>query len=185
MGHRHIKSTCRMHFGLQAYEHRDAGAVMHSHSMNAVLATMLDPTASTFSCTHLEMMKGIVGHGFYDSMEVPIIENTARECELTERMRLAMLAHPRASAVLVRRHGVYVWGKTWIEAKTQAECYDYLFGIAVKMAGMGVDARLAPAPLPLTALAEHEYARNGATNGIAGAKRTLAQPNGALSLSCL
>ena len=92
----------------QAYEHRDAGAVMHSHSMNAVLATMLDPAASEFKCTHLEMMKGIVGHGFYDKMVIPIIENTARECELTERMHAAMRAHPQCNAVLVRRHGVYV-----------------------------------------------------------------------------
>ena len=124
---------------------------MHSHSMNAVLATLLHPTCPVFSCTHLEMMKGIAGHGFYDNMVVPVIENTARECELTERMRAAMLAHPRSNAVLVRRHGVYVWGKTWIEAKTQAECYDYLFGIAVKMAGIGVDASAAPPPKPLTA----------------------------------
>jgi methylthioribulose 1-phosphate dehydratase / enolase-phosphatase E1 len=115
--------------------------------MNAVLATLLEPTASEFRCTHLEMMKGITGHGFYDNMVVPIIENTARECELTGRMRAAMEAYPKSSAVLVRRHGVYVWGKNWIEAKTQAECYDYLFGIAVKMAGLGIDASRAPAAI--------------------------------------
>lgn len=140
-----------MRNSLQAYEHRHAGAVMHSHSMNAVLVTMLDPSTSEFKCTHLEMMKGIAGHGFHDNLVVPIIENTAHECELTGRMRTAMLAYPKSNAVLVRRHGVYVWGKTWIEAKTQAECYDYLFGIAVTMAGMGMDASRPPAskPLPL------------------------------------
>lgn len=53
---------------------------------------------------------------------VPIIENTARECELTDRLRAAIEAYPQANAVLVRRHGVYVWGKNWIEAKTQVGC---------------------------------------------------------------
>ncbi len=72
---------------LQAYELRGAGAVMHSHSLNAVMATMLDEHASEFKVTHLEMIKGIVGHGFYGNCIVPIIENTARECELTDRLR--------------------------------------------------------------------------------------------------
>ena len=42
---------------LQAYELREAGAVLHSHSMNAVLATLLDPTAKEFRVTNLEMVK--------------------------------------------------------------------------------------------------------------------------------
>ena len=65
-------------------------------------------------------VQGIAGQGFYTMHTVPIIENTARECELTDRLRAAIEAYPQANAVLVRRHGVYVWGKSWIEAKTQA-----------------------------------------------------------------
>ena len=41
----------------QAYELRDAGAVIHSHSVNAVMATILDPEATEFKVTHLEMIK--------------------------------------------------------------------------------------------------------------------------------
>jgi len=40
---------------------RDAGAVLHSHSIYSVLATMLDPGASEFRVTHLEMIKVSVG----------------------------------------------------------------------------------------------------------------------------
>lgn len=42
---------------LQAYQLRGAGAVIHSHSVNAVLATMLDENASEFRITQLEMIK--------------------------------------------------------------------------------------------------------------------------------
>ena len=91
---------------------------------------------------------------------MPIIENTARECELTDRLQEAIKAYPNTSAVLVRRHGVYVWGRDWVQAKTQAECYDYLFEAAVRMSQMGIKASQAPAGL-------HAPQANGAANGIA------------------
>lgn len=53
----------------------------------------------------LVWLQGIEGHGFYGNCIVPIIENTARECELTDRLRQAIKDYPRANAVLVRRHG--------------------------------------------------------------------------------
>ncbi|GJX57471.1 probable bifunctional methylthioribulose-1-phosphate dehydratase/enolase-phosphatase E1 [Tanacetum coccineum] len=39
--------------------------------------------------THMEMIKGIQGHGYYDEFAVPIIGNVARERELTESLALA------------------------------------------------------------------------------------------------
>lgn len=128
-------SECSSLF-LAAIRVRDAGTVIHSHSVHAMLATLL--FAAEFSVSHLEMIKGIEGHGFHDRLTVPIIENTARECDLALSLEQAMLAYPRTQAVLVRRHGVYVWGRDWIRAKTQAECYDYLFRAAVEMRRMGI-----------------------------------------------
>lgn len=55
-------------------------------------------------------LQGIEGHGFYGNCIVPIIENTARECELTDRLRQAIADYPQANAVLVRRHGELVSG---------------------------------------------------------------------------
>lgn len=146
---------------MAAYELRGAGAAMHSHSLNAVLATMLDERATEFRITCVEMMKGIAGHGFYDILTVPIIENTAHECDLAASLREAMEKYPKAQAVLVRRHGVYVWGKSWAQAKTQAECYDYLFEAALKMKHMGLDPATRP---PLLANDAHKYLE-AETNG--------------------
>jgi len=55
-----------------------------------------------------------------------------------------MIAYPKAPAVLVKRHGYYVWGRDWVQAKAQAECLDYLFEAAVKMKQIGVDPSMAP-----------------------------------------
>ncbi|KVI10469.1 Class II aldolase/adducin N-terminal [Cynara cardunculus var. scolymus] len=140
---------------MKAYDKRNAGAVIHSHGMESCLVTMMDPLAKEFRITHMEMIKGIQGHGYYDELVVPIIENTAHERELTESLAKAIEAYPKTTAVLVRNHGVYIWGDSWISAKTQynalqynaslqsiifqAECYHYLFQAAIKLHQLGLD----------------------------------------------
>ncbi|KAL5736352.1 hypothetical protein ACOSP7_030811 [Xanthoceras sorbifolium] len=124
---------------MKAYEMRDAGAVIHSHGMESCLVTMLNPMSKEFRITHMEMIKGIKGHGYYDELVVPIIENTAYENELTDSLTKAIEAYPKTTAVLVRNHGIYVWGDSWINAKTQAECYHYLFDAAIKLHQLGLD----------------------------------------------
>ena len=128
-------SECSSLF-LKAINLRNAGAVVHSHSIHAVMATLL--FREEFSISHLEMIKGIEGFGYEDRLVVPIIDNTARECDLADSLEEAILAYPRTHAVLVRRHGVYVWGSDWVRAKTHAECYDYLFRAAVEMRRLGI-----------------------------------------------
>ncbi|MCO5606093.1 hypothetical protein L7F22_060280 [Adiantum nelumboides] len=124
---------------MKAYKMRKAGAVIHSHGMESCLATMINPAAKEFRITHMEMIKGINGHSYYDELVVPIIENTPREYELTDSLAEAMRAYPKSTAVLVRNHGIYVWGDSWISAKTQAECYHYLFDAALRLHNLGLD----------------------------------------------
>jgi 1,2-dihydroxy-3-keto-5-methylthiopentene dioxygenase len=61
------------------------------------------------------------------------VENTEFEPELTESLKNAIVAYPRSHAVLVRNHGIYIWGPTWEKAKIHAECYEYLFKAVLKM----------------------------------------------------
>jgi methylthioribulose-1-phosphate dehydratase len=126
-------SACTPLF-FNAFTCRDAGAVLHSHSHNAMLVTLLPDfkQSSEWSVEQLEMIKGIKGHTYLDRLVVPIIENTPLEHELADSMRDAIEAYPKSCAVLVRRHGVYVWGDTWQQAKAHAECYDYLFQACIE-----------------------------------------------------
>ncbi|KAH8090880.1 cytoplasm protein [Filobasidium floriforme] len=128
-----------------AFRLRDAGACIHTHSQHAVMLTLLLPrTAKSFKISHMEMIKGmrLAGTGkalaYFDTLEIPIIENTADEEDLTGGMEAAMNEYPESGVVLVRQHGSYNWGKTWEQAKTQAECADYLFEMAVKMIQAGI-----------------------------------------------
>nr|XP_032800729.1 methylthioribulose-1-phosphate dehydratase isoform X1 [Petromyzon marinus] len=137
-------SQCAPLFML-AYSMRGAGCVIHTHSVSAVLATLLFP-GSEFRIRNQEMIKGIHRGGpngvplnYSDTLVVPVIENTLHEADLESSMRHAMEVHPDTNAVLVRRHGVYVWGDTWQQAKTMCECYHYLFSLAVEMKRCGLD----------------------------------------------
>jgi len=123
---------------MAAYRQRQAGAVLHSHSLDVVLASMLVPPGQPLQLTRLEMLKGLEGVGYFDLHQIPVIDNTALELELKDRMEAAIDAWPRANAVIVRNHGVYVWGRDVAHAKTQAECLDWLCRATVRMHAAGL-----------------------------------------------
>ncbi|XP_071809368.1 methylthioribulose-1-phosphate dehydratase-like isoform X2 [Asterias amurensis] len=142
------KSQCTPLF-MNAYTLRNAGAVIHTHSKHAVLATLLYP-GKEFRITHMEMIKGIRkdksgGNLRYDEeLVVPIVENTPQEKDLKDRMARAMEEYPETCAVLVRRHGIYVWGETWEKAKSMCECYHDLLSAACTMRQFGIDLSSKP-----------------------------------------
>ncbi|GAA5985022.1 hypothetical protein JCM5350_003317 [Sporobolomyces pararoseus] len=141
--HKPLKQSQCTPLFYNAYELRDCGACIHTHSQHAVMVTLLWP-GKEFRISHQEMIKGmrIGGMGtalsYLDELVIPIIENTPQEEDLANSMEQAMRDYPDAPAVLVRRHGTYSWGADWEKAKGQAECLDYLLEVAVKMklAGM-------------------------------------------------
>lgn len=133
-----LKLTACAPLFMAAFRHRNAGAVLHSHSLEVVLASMLVPPGEPLRLTRLEMLKGLEGVGYFDLHEIPVIDNTALEHELEERVDAAVQAWPKANAVIVRNHGVYIWGRDAVHAKTQAECLDYLCRAVVRMHSAGI-----------------------------------------------
>ncbi|KAM3550038.1 hypothetical protein ARSEF4850_008536 [Beauveria asiatica] len=159
---RYKPSQCTPLF-LAAFTRRGAGCCIHTHSQWAVLVTLLleqqqqqQGNARVFEINNIEQIKGF-GRGFqktgnlgyHDTLRIPVIENTPHEEDLTEYLEAAMEEYPDTYAVLVRRHGVYVWGDNVHKAKTQCESLDYLFQLAVEMKKLGIPwisdvARIAP-----------------------------------------
>ncbi|KAH9221489.1 class II aldolase/adducin N-terminal [Leptodontidium sp. 2 PMI_412] len=139
---------------MAAFTKRGARCCIHSHSQWAVLITLLletqtSPSNSTsnklFEINNIEQIKAFgrgyqkQGNlGYHDTLRIPVIENTPFEEDLTESLEEAMDRYPDTYAVLVRRHGVYVWGDTVDKAKAQAESLDYLFQLAVEMRKLGM-----------------------------------------------
>lgn len=92
-----------------AFELRDAGSCIHTHSQHAVMATLLceKDGEKEFRISHQEMIKGVKLGGtgkalsYLDTLVVPIIDNTPDEEDLKDSMADAMKAYPDAAAVLV------------------------------------------------------------------------------------
>lgn len=118
---------------LAAFTRRNAGCCIHTHSQWAVLVTLLleqQGNSKVFEINNIEQIKGFgkgfqkTGNlGYHDTLRIPVIENTPHEEDLTEFLEKAMEEYPDTYAVLVRRHGVYVWGDNVHKAKTQCERY--------------------------------------------------------------
>jgi methylthioribulose 1-phosphate dehydratase/enolase-phosphatase E1 len=176
-------SDCSQLF-LQAFQLRGAGAVLHSHHYTCNLATMLFEGQTSFKISHQEMIKGIQGYGYFDTLEVPIIENTAFEYELTDFLRDCIQKNPRAVAVLVRRHGMYVWGDTWEAAKRHAESLHYLFEIALQYRSHGYDFLCDSKPVPtnedmaVVSSAANGHANDNANGTKANKKRARSEGTG-------
>jgi methylthioribulose-1-phosphate dehydratase len=133
-------SECQPLF-FNAFRDRDAGAALHSHSLWPVLAARLASPSGEQGRLVLrgfEMLKGLRGKGCFDEVVIPIIPNTAREAELTDAMATAMAEHTDVDAVIVAGHGMYVWGRDWVRAKTQAECLDWLCRAVVESHRLGL-----------------------------------------------
>ncbi|RKF65604.1 Methylthioribulose-1-phosphate dehydratase [Erysiphe neolycopersici] len=129
---------------MAAYQKRNAGCCIHTHSQWAVLITLLlerrSENKKVFEINNIEQIKAFGrgwkkegSMGYHDTLRIPVIENTPFEEDLTVYLESAMDAFPDTYAVLVRRHGLYVWGDTVSKAKQHAESLDYLFRLAVEM----------------------------------------------------
>lgn len=154
-------SQCHPLF-MSAYMHRNSGAVIHTHSIHAVLVSLL--CGDEFRATHMEMIKGIEHHGYLSELVIPIIDNTPQEEDLRDSLTAALLKYPKANAVIVRRHGIYVWGRDWRHAKAQCECLDYVMQLAVEMRKLGMDPNDHHAARPLAV--EHSvYSRGCCESG--------------------
>ena len=137
------RSSCTPIF-MCIYKLNGVAAIIHSHSPKAVMATILFP-GKEFRVSNLQMITGVrkcstwENHRYDDTLVVPVIENAYEGSDLCKGLSEAIVQYPDTCAVLIRRHGIYVWGRTWEEAKSMAECYDYVFNVAVEMKKCGLD----------------------------------------------
>jgi len=107
---------------------RSAGAVIHTHSVWSTILSDLYGPEGGFSIEGYEMLKGLKGVTSHEQREfIPIIDNSQDMPALASSLADALSKHPDAHAVLLKRHGLYTWGRDLKEAKRHVEILEFLF----------------------------------------------------------
>lgn len=104
-----------------------AGAVVHLHLLPAVVAAERWP--KTVELADLEMLKGL-GRGAHDDpVQVPVVPNSQDMPALGAAFEA--VHDPHTPALIVARHGVYVWGADLRQARHRVECLDWSLRFAL------------------------------------------------------
>lgn len=111
------------------YVHAAAGAVLHSHSMNAMLITQLfDKEFNLTGDATGQLDKSSIPKCLY---RIPILENLSDTKKMTELFVRSIKKYSQTQALLIRGHGIYVWGTDWAIVQSLAETSERLFEAAI------------------------------------------------------
>ena len=121
---------------VEVFNRTDATCSLHVHTVDNNVISELHAATGEVVFTGQEIIKAL---GFWDEdavVRVPIIENHAD----IPTLAAAFAPHIRANAgaVLIRNHGITVWGETPAAAKRYLEAYEFLFSYTLKLRALGV-----------------------------------------------
>lgn len=106
---------------------RNAGAVLHTHSVWSTMLSDLYAADSGLAIEGYEMLKGLAGIKTHEHREwLPILENSQDMTTLADDIGEMLGQYPEAHGFLLRRHGLYTWGKSLAEAKRHVEILEFL-----------------------------------------------------------
>ncbi len=108
---------------------RGAGAVLHTHSLWSTLLSNHFAALRGIRITGFEMLKGLEGIGTHEaSYWLPIFENTQDISALATQVDAYLEEHPDQVCwgYLIRRHGMYAWGRDLSDATRHVEVLEFL-----------------------------------------------------------
>jgi methylthioribulose-1-phosphate dehydratase len=115
---------------------RGAGAVLHTHS---IWSTILSETTAEdgLAIEGYELLKGLDGVSTHEHREwLPILDNRQDWAAAVPQVEAMLIEHPKAHGFLIRRHGLYTWGRDLAGAKRQVEVLEFLLEVMGRKRGM-------------------------------------------------
>ncbi len=129
VGDQQPKSSAETMLHVVLAERPDVGAILHTHSPWATLLSDYYFGDGGIGIAGYEMLKGLEGvHSHEEEHWIPIFENTQNIPELADQVRKMLANDSRMShGFLIRRHGLYTWGRDVFAARRHIEVYEFLF----------------------------------------------------------
>ena len=112
---------------LRIVQELGAGAVLHTHSIWNTILSDHYAAGGGVAIEGYEMLKGLQGVNTHEHSEwLPIIENSQDMLALADTIGDTLKQHQHAHGLLLRRHGLYSWGKDLVQAKRHVEILEFL-----------------------------------------------------------
>ncbi len=106
---------------------RGAQAVLHTHSIWSTILSDAYAAEGGLRIEGYEMLKGLEGVQTHEHREwLPIVENTQDWRAGAQVVEDVLTQHPDSHGFLIRRHGLYTWGRDLAEAKRHVEILEFL-----------------------------------------------------------
>jgi methylthioribulose-1-phosphate dehydratase len=129
LGEGQPKSSAETLLHVVAASQPEVGAVLHTHSIWSTLLSDLFFPQGGFEISGYEMLKGLAGVATHEHTSwVEIFDNTQDIPALAEqvRERINDTADPLQHGYLIRKHGLYTWGRDLDEARRHVEIFEFL-----------------------------------------------------------
>jgi methylthioribulose-1-phosphate dehydratase len=127
-GHGRPSAETSLH--LAVVRARGAGSVLHTHSPWSTLLSDVHAAAGGMSIQGYEMLKGLDGVATHEHREwLPIVENTQDWSTGAAEVEALLRQRPEAHGLLIRRHGLYTWGRDFDEAVRHLEVLEFLLEV--------------------------------------------------------
>ena len=124
------KSSAETLLHVVAAQQPGVGAVLHTHSVWSTVLSDLFFAEGGLELSGYEMLKGLEGIATHEtSAWVDIFDNTQDIPSLAGQVRERMndAVDPLQYGYLIRRHGLYTWGRDLEEARRHVEIFEFLF----------------------------------------------------------
>jgi len=124
-GNKPSAETCIHQVIYQLFD--DAHACLHVHTVDAVIATQKFTQNGLLRLPALEMIKGFDIWQQSPEVDLPVFDNILEVPRIAEQMRAFYQKNPsQLTAMMIRDHGITVWGKNLQEAYNRVEILEFL-----------------------------------------------------------